>query len=321
MIQQVYYHVVIFFMVVSRSDSLLTKNQPRNRGMSPTTGGNWKATKQNFPVPLHMAGTEEGRDPGATTIDGSKTKKKATKSAIKGGTRSVKGATPSKSSNIPKTSKSSKGTRKAAPKGPAYFVHPSDRLELHMEQKEAEMPSISGIRFKVRGNPRPLVRHRSARGFIYNPSSGNQDLFRNIVMELFTKSGEGSEIEPTIPIFSSEVALALTVVFRMRRPNTHFVASKREPERLRDTAPNMLSSQKQDVDNLAKFVMDSMNGILYEDDKQVISLHATKLVDNEIMLSDGSIYEYVCEGSTEVFIREVTPDKADKLIGNSFDVV
>jgi len=33
-----------------------------------------------------------------------------------------------------------------------------------------------------------------------------------------------------------------------------------------------------DVDNLAKFVMDAMNGILYHDDKQIVELHARKYV-------------------------------------------
>ena len=235
----------------------------------------------------------------------------------KSATKGVKGAATSKTSN---KNKATKGARKKASKGPVYSVHPLDKLELRVsnDEADADIPNITGIRFKVRGNPRPLVRHRSARGFVYNPSSGNQKLFQHFVMEFLSTAGKESNLRPAIPIFSSEVPLAMTVVFRMRRPNIHFVGSKREPDRLRETAPDMLSSQKQDVDNLAKFVMDSMNGILYEDDKQVISLHVTKLVDNE-MFSDGSIY--VCEGSTEVYLRKVTPDKADELIEKSFDVV
>lgn len=36
-----------------------------------------------------------------------------------------------------------------------------------------------------------------------------------------------------------------------------------------------------DIDNLVKFYMDCLNGILYEDDKQVVSLVATKVYNTE----------------------------------------
>ena len=36
---------------------------------------------------------------------------------------------------------------------------------------------------------------------------------------------------------------------------------------------------KTDVDNLLKFFMDSLNGICYDDDRQIVSVKATKVYD------------------------------------------
>jgi Holliday junction resolvase RusA-like endonuclease len=49
---------------------------------------------------------------------------------------------------------------------------------------------------------------------------------------------------------------------------------------------------RSDVDNLAKFVMDSLNGVLYVDDRQVVNLNVMKVLDSE-----GP-----CFGATEVEI-------------------
>jgi Holliday junction resolvase RusA-like endonuclease len=62
------------------------------------------------------------------------------------------------------------------------------------------------------------------------------------------------------------------------------------------------------VDNLAKFVLDSLNGLLYDDDRQVCSLHATRLLDN-----DG-----LCLGSTEVCVRAVGDADLPRLLNGSF---
>ena len=70
-------------------------------------------------------------------------------------------------------------------------------------------------------------------------------------------------------------------------------------------------TQKSDVDNLIKFVMDSMNEVLYPDDRQISSLHVTKLLDN-----DG-----LCEGSTEICLRAVSESDFDVLMDNSFKIV
>jgi Holliday junction resolvase RusA-like endonuclease len=48
--------------------------------------------------------------------------------------------------------------------------------------------------------------------------------------------------------------------------------------------------KKPDIDNVAKCFLDAMNGIVYKDDSQVVSLHVTK--------------EYGTVGMVEVMVRE-----------------
>eukprot|EP00543_Licmophora_paradoxa_P006569 CAMPEP_0202455834 /NCGR_PEP_ID=MMETSP1360-20130828/13268_1 /ASSEMBLY_ACC=CAM_ASM_000848 /TAXON_ID=515479 /ORGANISM="Licmophora paradoxa, Strain CCMP2313" /LENGTH=60 /DNA_ID=CAMNT_0049075513 /DNA_START=266 /DNA_END=448 /DNA_ORIENTATION=- len=56
----------------------------------------------------------------------------------------------------------------------------------------------------------------------------------------------------------------------------------------------MAPTSRVDVDNLAKFVLDSLNGVLYHDDRQVVELIAIKRYDNDDM----------CRGKTIVKIQE-----------------
>lgn len=206
--------------------------------------------------------------------------------------------------------------------------------------------TYSMVRFTIRGNPLPLRRHRTKRGFVYNPSAAAQESFKTVVRQHFenvnpstlTKSQAiprnhsqtSSEIiitddddkKPTMHIgseissvlFESYQQLAMTVVFYMKRPKSHFVSSKAGPGRLRlpynltsgETVNSMYPTSTSDVDNLAKFVLDSLNGVLYEDDRQVISLHAIKVYDDFCPTNENC-----CLGSTEICIRAI--DTASEL--------
>ena len=106
------------------------------------------------------------------------------------------------------------------------------------------------------------------------------------------------------PLFVEEDQLAMKIVFHMKRPNLHFVAGKPGPGRLRPCAPGRLAPIRTDVDNLAKFVLDSFNGLLYVDDRQVASIQVVKIFDN-----DGH-----CQGFTEVSIQRLTEDDVDGLL-------
>lgn len=192
--------------------------------------------------------------------------------------------------------------------------------DLGLETRESANVSVVG--FKVRGNPAPLARHRTYRGFIFNPSAKKQKQFCDVVMDMLpnsyfcqnniTEDADQScnaqpiakNIETVIPVFEKQV-ISIQIISRMKRPNKHFIANRPGPGRLRQATDKQstaaistshLQVTRTDVDNLAKFVLDSLNGVLYEDDKQVASLQVTKVYDDE----------YPCTGSTDVIIRAMT---------------
>uniref|UniRef100_A0A7S3Q0B5 Uncharacterized protein n=1 Tax=Chaetoceros debilis TaxID=122233 RepID=A0A7S3Q0B5_9STRA len=185
------------------------------------------------------------------------------------------------------------------------------------ECREEEMKSIS---FTVKGNPVPLARHRTYRGFIFNPSAKKQMQFCNVVLDMlplsqFTTTNviDGDEASPSvktcdkvIPLFPSDEAISIRIISRMKRPKIHFISSKPGPGRLRESAASRLQITRQDVDNLAKFVLDSLNGVLYADDRQVATLEITKVYDDD---EDG-----LWRGSTDVMIEKLSEKKINEII-------
>lgn len=165
------------------------------------------------------------------------------------------------------------------------------------------------LRFSVRGNPRALARHRTGQsGFVYNPSRAAQELFRECLLARLPRAhhptilddgddddcNDRGEPEPTL-LFPHHEYLKMSLVFRMKRPKSHFVGNKPGAGRLKPSAPGKLHRGRADVDNLAKFVMDALNGLVYVDDRQVVHLDAIKVLDSE-----GS-----CRGATDVDISVV----------------
>jgi len=113
------------------------------------------------------------------------------------------------------------------------------------------------------------------------------------------------------PLFDGNEYLAVTIVFRMKRPKSHFVNNKPGPGRLKEKSPSQLAPIRTDVDNLTKFVLDSMNGVVYEDDRQITSIHATKILDNADF----------CRGSIEVHIQSIDEGYVRRLLQSSISNV
>lgn len=116
--------------------------------------------------------------------------------------------------------------------------------------------------FEIAG--RPLSKRRpgqSKSGHRYNPNAKHEKDFRNALswgtrnqLEGFTRHGE-------------DVLLVCSITFHFKQ------ASYKDVRRqLRNSA---------DVDNLCKFVLDAVKGVLYVDDKQVIEVNAKKRVSTQ----------------------------------------
>jgi len=139
-----------------------------------------------------------------------------------------------------------------------------DQLQLH----DINLDSPRSIKFTIRGNPRVLIRHRTARGFVYNPSKAAQENFKDCLLQLLPRryhptilddnDDEDNSKENTTPsvLFSSQDFLKLSIIFRMKRPKSHFISNKPGPNRLKSNSPSKYYNNRSDIDNLTKFVMD-----------------------------------------------------------------
>ena len=72
-----------------------------------------------------------------------------------------------------------------------------------------------------------------------------------------------------------EDIIEMDITFCYKRPQSHF-RIKNKKKILKENAP-FFKSSKADLDNLIKFVADSLNGVFYKDDSQIVSINAQKL--------------------------------------------
>ena len=98
-----------------------------------------------------------------------------------------------------------------------------------------------------------------------------------------------SRYKPETPITK---AIRFGVVFCFSRPKSHYRSGKFS-NFLKNNAPES-HTKTPDVDNLVKFVADSLNGVFYIDDSQIIELKAEKKY-----ISDGELPH------TEIMIDEI----------------
>ena len=117
------------------------------------------------------------------------------------------------------------------------------------------------VTFTVYGEPVPLRRHMVSRGRMYNPSSTEQRNFaRACALQL-----------PEAPLTGP---IEATLTFYFPRPASHYRTGRYAGE-LKPDMPRWHSKRK-DLDNLVKFVLDSLNGLAYEDDSQVAVIRCAK---------------------------------------------
>ncbi|GAX18380.1 hypothetical protein FisN_15Lh327 [Fistulifera solaris] len=185
---------------------------------------------------------------------------------------------------------------------PLFWYNASDPTVFHYHNNTT---TLTGLTFRIRGNPLPLQRHRQTRrGFVYNPSSIAQTVFRQVLETQLVSL-------PETPLFQDNIPLHMSCHFYMKRSLSDFVAQTRGRP-LKTAAATVLSTRTPDVDNLAKFVLDSLNGLLYADDQQIVSLSVQKLRDNE-----GE-----CWGYTDVHVSVVSnKDGSSLLLMDDLDAI
>ena len=111
-------------------------------------------------------------------------------------------------------------------------------------------------------DPIPQQRHRHTRcgNRTYDPCSQKKIAFRKASYDL-------------CPVTRVELgALRMELTFLFQRPKSHLT----KKGRLRKGV-HARHIKTPDADNLAKFVMDSLNGTYYKDDAQIVSLYVQKM--------------------------------------------
>lgn len=152
------------------------------------------------------------------------------------------------------------------------------------------------IRFVVRGDPKALQRPRLNRRVVYDPSGPEKKLFKNEIVAQWGRICEGAGADMQMPLFKRDQPVAVNMTFRMRRPNSDFVGGKRGMGRLKEAAVGKRwSLVHKDADNMEKFVLDCLCGVLYADDCQVVDSHKWKVKDSE-----GD-----CNGAVEIEAQNV----------------
>lgn len=123
------------------------------------------------------------------------------------------------------------------------------------------------IQFRADFKPTALKRPRLVRNnLVYDPSKKDK---KNWLMS----------IQKHIPKKAPNGPLKIFLQFYFPRPKNHFRTGKYSNE-LKKTAPQ-IHMKMPDIDNLAKFILDAMNGYFYEDDRQVVELSCHKEYTNE----------------------------------------
>lgn len=124
------------------------------------------------------------------------------------------------------------------------------------------------ITFSVDINPTPKGRPKFARrgNFVraYTPKKT-----ADYETEIKTQAQAMMNREPL------ETPLAVYLYFRLPVPRSH---SKKRREACLNGSERPI--KKPDLDNLAKAVLDGLNGVVWRDDSQIVSLHITKVYNS-----------------------------------------
>ena len=140
----------------------------------------------------------------------------------------------------------------------------------------------TAVRVIVQGPPKALPRSRHHPGGWWNTVQPQFVAFRMATVAQNPGLNHGIAFPAGVPV-------AVTVRCFLRQPNSDFKKGNRIAGMLKNLVA-FVGPIHPDIDNLAKFVLDGLNGVAYADDRQVVKLVVYKLLD-----SQGN-----CDGRTEV---------------------
>lgn len=113
------------------------------------------------------------------------------------------------------------------------------------------------MRIQIDGIPIPDARPRVTRYGTYSPRQREKNKIKTYLLSLGKKPRSGP--------------LRVSIFFFMAIPKA--TSKKKRKEMI---ANDITHTKKPDLDNLVKFIFDNCNGILFNDDRQIIELKASK---------------------------------------------
>ena len=122
------------------------------------------------------------------------------------------------------------------------------------------------LTFHIEGDPVPKGRpkFRQAGGFVRTYTPGKTVDYENVVREAARAAmGVTDVLETPVGVF---------LYIRLPIPASY---SKKAREAC--IRGELHPTKKPDIDNLAKSILDGLNGIIYKDDAQIVSLHVKKV--------------------------------------------
>ena len=135
-------------------------------------------------------------------------------------------------------------------------------------------------KLELEGVPNAQARpRRGVQGCFYNPNKKAKEAFKQVINRGMADT----------PIFKEGLPVAVEIKFYMKRPNSHFKSNNRL-KGLKALVPFWFVASP-DIDNLAKFVLDGMNKLVYEDDRQVSILVVHKLFDSNAGCNGRTVIE------------------------------
>lgn len=149
-------------------------------------------------------------------------------------------------------------------------IRPEEYFEciIHGKPVAQKRPGIR-LRYTRFGVPYPQI---------YNQNENDRAFFRHVLRPIVQQYHNP-------PLFFAQQPLHIEIGFFMPRPQNHFRTRARcvirEESELKPNFVFRPHIQAPDTDNMVKFILDAFNEILYADDRQIVSIYAYKVYDNE----------------------------------------
>lgn len=118
------------------------------------------------------------------------------------------------------------------------------------------------IAFEIPGEPKGKARPRvTKKGFAYTPKGTVN--YETWVKECFVISDNPNKL------LEGDLIATIIVYYPLLKSMSNKVKEKATKGEIRP-------SKKPDCDNIAKIILDALNGLAYTDDKQIVDLHISK---------------------------------------------